>query len=140
MDTKNGKANVDFADGSRVNMTSTKEDVQDAIYIDADNDKDDMTITGAEQAGLAKDKNGNYILASDPGTENPEDPSDKPSDEDKKPADDKKPVVEDKKETEDKKAEESPKTSDNAAPLAALLAMAGSGAVAVGVLKKRKEV
>lgn len=140
VDTTYGKANVAFANDSQVNMTSTKEDVQDAIYIDADNNKDDMTITGAEQAGLAKDKNGNYILASDPGTENPEDPSDKPSDEDKKPADDKKPVVEDKKETEDKKAEESPKTSDNAAPLAALLAMAGSGAVAVGVLKKRKEV
>ena len=45
VDTKNGAAGVTFADGSSVKMTGSDQDV---IYIDEDNDADQMTIIGAE--------------------------------------------------------------------------------------------
>ena len=69
VDTKNGAAGVTFADGSSVKMTGSDQDV---IYIDEDNDADQMTIIGAENAGLAQDADGNYIIAGQDGGQDPE--------------------------------------------------------------------
>ena len=78
VDTKNGAAGVTFADGSAVNMSGSDQNV---IYIDKDNDTDLVTITGAEEAGLAQDADGNYIIEgqeedTDPSPEQPGDGED----------------------------------------------------------------
>ena len=163
VDTTNGPAGVTFADGSAVNMTGSDQNV---IYIDEDNDADLVTITGAEEAGLAQDADGNYVIGgqgedTDPSPEQPGDGEDEqkpeggntPEDGDQN-ADDT-PVKEDELsdngasgngEADDKKnAEENmkkaPQTGDNSTGLyIALAALLGSGTAAGSVLKKRREL
>ena len=134
VDTTIGNASVTFADGSKVTMPGSD---KDAIYIDPEDPKDAMTITGAENAGLVADADGNYILAPTETTDpKPGDgDEEKPGDE-TKPADDKK--TDDNKDTRKTKA---PQTGDNSNGLyAAAAALIGSGVAAGVVLKKRNEV
>lgn len=134
VDTTIGNASVTFADGSKVTMPGSD---KDAIYIDPEDDAAKMEITGAENAGLVADADGNYILAPTETTDpKPGDgDEEKPGDE-TKPADDKK--TDDNKDTRKTKA---PQTGDNSNGLyAAAAALIGSGVAAGVVLKKRNEV
>ncbi len=134
VDTTIGNASVTFADGSKVAMPGSD---KDAIYIDPTDDAAKMEITGAENAGLVADADGNYILAPTETTDpKPGDgDEEKPGDE-TKPADDKK--TDDNKDTRKTKA---PQTGDNSNGLyAAAAALIGSGVAAGVVLKKRNEV
>lgn len=127
IDTSYGNAGVTFADGSHVSVSSTKEDVQDAIYVDEDDKANGNTATveGAEAAGLVQDADGNFVVKEET----------KPA-EDNKPANDNK--NDDKK--DDKKDGASPKTGDSSALLIALMALAASGAAATVVVRKRNEM
>lgn len=127
IDTSYGNAGVTFADGSHVSVSSTKEDVQDAIYVDEEdkNNVHKVTVEGAEAAGLVQDADGNFVVKEET----------KPA-EDNKPANDNK--NDDKK--DDKKDGASPKTGDSSALLIALLALAASGAAATVVIRKRNEI
>ena len=161
VDTKNGAAGVTFADGSAVNMSGSDQNV---IYIDKDNDTDLVTITGAEEAGLAQDADGNYIIEgqeedTDPSPEQPEDgedgkkpegdPADGSQNDDDTPAkgdelsDGGSSVsgqADDKKNAE-KNMKKAPQTGDNSTGLyIALAALLGSGTAAGSVLKKRREL
>ena len=161
VDTTNGPAGVTFADGSAVNMTGSDQNV---IYIDEDNDADLVTITGAEEAGLAQDADGNYIIEgqeedTDPSPEQPEDgedgkkpeggPADGSQNDDDTPAkgdelsDGGSSVsgqADDKKNAE-KNMKKAPQTGDNSTGLyIALAALLGSGTAAGSVLKKRREL
>ena len=156
VDTTNGAAGVTFADGSSVKMAGSDQDV---IYIDEDNDAGQMTIVGAEEAGLAQDADGNYVIAGqDPAPGQPgdgddgTDPDDGDTPSDGTPADDTddKPVKDDGtsdgktpdhngtpdgKEDAMKKA---PQTGDNSTGLyLALAALLGSGTAAGAALRKR---
>lgn len=127
IDTSYGNAGVTFEDGSHVSVSSTKEDVQDAIYVDEDDKANGNTATvkGAEAAGLVQDADGNFVVKEET----------KPG-EDNKPANDNK--NDDKK--DDKKDGASPKTGDSSALLIALMALAASGAAATVVIRKRNEI
>ena len=157
VDTKNGAAGVTFADGSSVKMTGSDQDV---IYIDEDNDADQMTIIGAENAGLAQDADGNYIIAGQDGGQDPE--PEQPGDEedgqnqddgDSQDTDttvngdetaDGETTDNDDKSNDTAAAEnnmrKAPQTGDNSTGFyLALTALLGSGAAAGTVLKKRRE-
>ena len=161
VDTKNGAAGVTFADGSAVNMSGSDQNV---IYIDKDNDTDLVTITGAEEAGLAQDADGNYIIEgqeedTDPSPEQPGDGEDEQKPEggsaDGSQNDDDTPAkgdelsdggssvsgqADDKKNAE-KNMKKAPQTGDNSTGLyIALAALLGSGTAAGSVLKKRREL
>ncbi len=127
IDTSYGDAGVTFADGSHVSVSSTKEDVQDAIYVDEDDKTNGKTATveGAEAAGLVQDADGNYVVK-----------------EETKPAEDNKPANDNKNDEkkDDKKDGASPKTGDSSALLIALMALAASGAAATVVVRKRNEM
>ena len=76
VDTTNGDAGVVFEDGSQVSLTGNG---QNAIYVDEEdrNNGNTVTITGAEEAGLVPDEEGNYVASdsvTDPDPEQPEDP------------------------------------------------------------------
>ena len=163
VDTTNGDAGVIFEDGSRVNMTG---DGQNVIYVDEEdkNNGNAVTVTGAEEAGLVQDVDGNYITAdAETDPEQPEDPDkdedpsedDGASEEENRPGDEKPAGTgndtggEDSSEDsagKDKNLESSsegnragaPKTGDSAGtPYAALAALIGSGAAA-GIVRKKK--
>lgn len=127
IDTSYGNAGVTFEDGSHVSVSSTKEDVQDAIYVDEEdkNNVHKVTVDGAEAAGLVQDADGDFVVKEET----------KPA-EDNKPANDNK--NDDKK--DDKKDGASPKTGDSSALLIALMALAASGAAATVVIRKRNEI
>lgn len=63
VDTTYGLANVIFENGSKVSVTGGQDKA--VIYIDSDNDASQMTITGAEAAGLEKAADGSYVLATE---------------------------------------------------------------------------
>lgn len=63
VDTTYGPANVIFENGSKVSVTGGQDKA--VIYIDSDNDASQMTITGAEAAGLEKAADGSYVLATE---------------------------------------------------------------------------
>ena len=74
VDTTHGDAGVIFEDGSQVNAAG---EGQNVIYVDEEdrNNGNTVTITGAEEAGLAQDADGNYITAdAEEDPEQPEDP------------------------------------------------------------------
>lgn len=130
VDTTIGNASVTFADGSKVTMPGSD---KDAIYIDPEDDAAKMEITGAESAGLAKDADGNYIIAPTETT----DPKPGDGEDTEKPADETKPADNNK----DAKNTKAPQTGDNSNGLyAAAAALIGSGVAAGVVLKKRNEV
>lgn len=153
VDTTNGDAGVVFEDGSQVSLTGNG---QNAIYVDEEdrNNGNTVTITGAEEAGLVPDEEGNYVASdsvTDPDPEQPEDPEgdSSPEENDGSADDENQPENENPAEdgfTEDKKQENSadekltkaPKTGDTAGlPYAALAALTGSAAAAGIVLKKK---
>ena len=118
------------------------------------NNGNTVTITGAEEAGLVPDEEGNYVASdsvTDPDPEQPEDPEgdSSPEENDGSADDENQPENENPAEddfTEDKKQENSadekltkaPKTGDTAGlPYAALAALTGSAAAAGIVLKKK---
>ena len=131
------------------------------------NNGNTVTITGAEEAGLAQDADGNYITAdAEEDPEQPEDPDkgDGPSedggasDEDSRPenenpagggndadgedsSDDSAGNDKDQENGGEGRAAGAPKTGDDAGtPYAALAALIGSGAAAGLVLKKKKRL
>ena len=166
VDTTNGDAGVIFEDGSQVNAAG---EGQNVIYVDEEdrNNGNTVTITGAEEAGLAQDADGNYITAdAEEDPEQPEDPDkgDGPSedggasDEDSRPenenpagggnnadgedsSDDSAGNDKDQENGGEGRAAGAPKTGDDAGtPYAALAALIGSGAAAGLVLKKKKRL
>lgn len=146
LETANGSAGVAFENGSSVNLTGNGQSV---IHVD-EADKNAVTVTGAEDAGLVQDADGNYIPAgsqekpgqpggsgegSDPsdgedpsGGQNPSGSGEKDPESGAEPADE-----------ETGENEKAPQTGDDTgAPYAALAALLGSGAAAGAVLKARK--
>lgn len=127
IDTSYGNAGVTFEDGSHVSVSSTKEDVQDAIYVDEEdkNNVHKVTVDGAEAAGLVQDADGDFVVK-----------------EETKPGEDNKPANDNKNDNkkDDKKDGASPKTGDSSALLIALMALAASGAAATVVIRKRDEI
>ena len=110
----------------------------DAIYIE-NADANPVEINGAENAGLVQDEDGNFVTEDkaetpDPTPETPGDPEQKPSGNDggQKPDDMNGQASGGKEETA------SPKTGDSSALLLALGALAGSGAAAGAVLRKKR--
>lgn len=70
VDPKETDASLTFEAGSQVTMTGKDEDV---VRLDGDSSK--ITITNAADAGLAKDEDGNYILAQNPEVTPPTPPT-----------------------------------------------------------------
>lgn len=70
VDPKETKASLTFGAGSQVTMTGKDEDV---VRLDGESTR--ITIANAEDAGLAKDEDGNYILAQDPEVQPPTPPT-----------------------------------------------------------------
>lgn len=160
VDPTNGAAGVTFTDGSKVTAAGSDQNV---IYIDDGDDADQVTITGAEEAGLEQDAEGNYIVAgqdTDPEPEQPageEDAGDsdeeKPSAEDNSPENEEKPENNgtgtdgtaggDKEEsgrTDAENIRKAPQTGDSSTGLyIALTALLGSGTMAGTVLKRRRK-
>lgn len=158
VDTTNGNAGVVFADGSVAEVTGGG---KDAIYVDEEdkNNGNTVTITGAEDAGLVQDADGNYIpadTAEDPDngeeTPNPGDAGDAGEDEntgggtpagESKPADSGKEPTDgedygERKETEND-GRTAPRTGDTGAFSAALTALFGSGTAAGMLIRRRKK-
>ena len=138
VDGINGEAEVNFAEGSKVTVQDTSGKELDAIYIE-NADVNQVEINGAENAGLVQDEDGNFVTEDkaetpDPTPETPGDPEQKPSGNDggQKPDDMNGQASGGKEETA------SPKTGDSSALLLALGALAGSGAAAGAVLRKKR--
>ena len=134
----NGEAEVNFAEGSKVTVQDTSGKELDAIYIE-NADANPVEINGAENAGLVQDEDGNFVTedkaeTTDPTPETPGDPEQKPSGNDggQKPDDMNGQASGGKEETA------SPKTGDSSVLLLALGALAGSGAAAGAVLRKKR--
>lgn len=70
VDPKEANASLTFEAGSQVTMTGKDEDV---VRLDGDSTK--IAIANAEDAGLAKDEDGNYILAQNPEVQPPTPPT-----------------------------------------------------------------
>lgn len=70
VDPKEANASLTFEAGSQVTMTGKDEDV---VRLDGDSTR--ITIANAEDAGLAKDEDGNYILAQNPEVQPPTPPT-----------------------------------------------------------------
>ena len=136
VDGINGESKVNFAEGSKVTVEDESGKELDVIYIEND-DANQVEISGAENAGLVQDENGNYgvkdtVTEPEP-TPEPEEPKEDASDE--KP--------ENSNSQNDKVKEESqksPKTGDSSSFLLALSALAGSGAAGTLAVRKRKEL
>ena len=138
VDGINGEAEVNFAEGSKVTVQDTSGKELDAIYIE-NADVNQVEINGAENAGLVQDEDGNFVTEDkaetpDPTPETPGDPEQKPSGNDggQKPDDMNGQASGGKEETA------SPKTGDSSALLLALGALAGSGAAAGAVVRKKR--
>lgn len=149
VDTTNGNAGVVFENGSVVNMTG---DGHDAVYVDEDdkNNGNTVTITGAEQAGLVQDADGNYVAAGTAETPKPEQPggeedgggADGGTDGDGSSLENSGSGAEGAAEKESEKENTAaPQTGDtDGVPYVLLAALAGSGAAAGAVLKKKKGI
>lgn len=153
VDGKNGEAGVNFAEGSKVTVQDTSGKDLDAIYIE-NGDANQVQISGAENAGLVQDENGNYVTddtPEEPG-ETPEDPGDQngPGDTDEGQKDpeqkpsgndgDQNPSDNNAQADAEKEGVKSPKTGDSSALLLALSALAASGTAATVVLRKKKDL
>ena len=153
VDGKNGEAGVNFAEGSKVTVQDTSGKDLDAIYIENGN-VNQVQISGAENAGLVQDENGNYVTddtPEEPG-ETPEDPGDQngsgdtdegQKDPEQKPSGndgDQNPSDNNAQADAEKEGVKSPKTGDSSALLLALSALAASGTAATVVLRKKKDL
>ncbi len=71
VDGKNGASEVNFVDGSKVTVQDNSGKGLDAIYVENAN-VNEVTIKGAEAAGLVRDADGNYIVKTEtkPGEDN----------------------------------------------------------------------
>lgn len=136
VDGINGESKVNFTEGSEVTVEDESGKELDAIYIE-NGDANKVEISGAENAGLVQDENGNYEVKDTvtepeptPGPEEPE-----------KDASDEKPENSNSQNDEVKEeSQKSPKTGDGSALLLALSALAGSGAAGTLAVRKRKEL
>lgn len=153
VDGKNGEAGVNFAEESKVTVQDTSGKDLDAIYIE-NGDANQVQISGAENAGLVQDENGNYVTddtPEEPG-ETPEDPGDQngsgdtdegQKDPEQKPSGndgDQNPSDNNAQADAEKEGVKSPKTGDSSALLLALSALAASGTAATVVLRKKKDL
>ncbi len=59
VDPKNGSASLSFEEGSSVKMTGQK---GNQTVVQLDGDSENITVSGAEQAGLLSDGNGKFII------------------------------------------------------------------------------
>lgn len=136
VDGINGESKVNFTEGSEVTVEDESGKELDAIYIE-NGDANKVEISGAENAGLVQDENGNYgvkdtVTEPEP-TPEPEEPE--------KDASDEKPENSNSQNDEVKEeSKKSPKTGDGSALLLALSALAGSGAAGTLAVRKRKEL
>lgn len=136
VDGINGESKVNFAEGSEVTVEDESGKELDAIYIE-NGDANKVEISGAENAGLVQNENGNYgvkdtVTEPEP-TPEPEDPE--------KDASDEKPENSNSQNDEVKEeSQKSPKTGDGSALLLALSALAGTGAAGTLAVRKRKEL
>lgn len=123
IDEDDADSNVEFASGSQVTLTGSTD--KNVIYVDNDNGIGE-TVTGAENAGLTQDADGNFVIAKEDPTQpiDPTQPGDKPAqDGDKTPATD-----------ADKEKADYPKTGDESASyglLIALMLCSGAGIYAL---------
>ena len=136
VDGINGESNVNFAEGSKVTVQDTAGKDLEAIYIENE-DVNQVEISGAEDAGLVQDENGNYVVKDtvtepEPAPEPEEPEADTPVE---KPQDSNSQNNEVREESQ-----KSPKTGDSSALLLALSALAGSGTAGMLVIRKRKEL
>lgn len=136
VDGINGESKVNFAEGSKVTVQDTAGKDLDAIYIENE-DANQVEISGAEDAGLVQDENGNYVVKDtvtepEPAPEPEEPEADTPVE---KPQDSNSQNNEVREESQ-----KSPKTGDSSALLLALSALAGSGTAGTLVIRKRKEL
>lgn len=136
VDGINGESKVNFAEGSKVTVQDTAGKDLDAIYIENE-DANQVEISGAEDAGLVQDENGNYVVKDtvtepEPAPEPEEPEADTPME---KPQDSNSQNNEVREESQ-----KSPKTGDSSALLLALSALAGSGTAGTLVIRKRKEL
>lgn len=120
VDGRNGASAVNFAAGSKVTLQDNSGKGLEALYIENAN-LNPVTIQGAENAGLVKDVDGNYIVK-----------------EVTVPAGDSTPV--NSNNNNNNKSDASPKTGDSSALLIALTALAASGVAATVVVRKRNEM
>lgn len=136
VDGINGESKVNFVEGSEVTVEDESGKELDAIYIE-NGDVNQVEISGAENAGLVRDENGNYgvkdtVTEPEPAPEPEEATEDTPQEK-----------SEENNSQNDKikeEAQKSPKTGDSNALLLALSALAGSGAAGTLVIRKRNEM
>lgn len=140
VDGINGESNVNFAEGSAVAVKDESGKEFDAIYIEND-DVNRVEISGAENAGLVQDENGNYVVKETVTEPEPApEPAPEPEvSEENTPAEDSGADNSQNKEGKEE-ATKNPKTGDSSALLLALSALAGSGAAGTLVIRKRKEM
>ena len=136
VDGINGESKVNFAEGSQVTVEDESGKELDAIYIE-NNDANQVEISGAENAGLVQDENGNYVVKDtvtepDP-TPEPEEPEEDTPVENPEGSNTQNDEVKE-------ESQKSPKTGDSSALLLALSALAGSGAAGTFAIRKRKEL
>ena len=136
VDGINGESKVNFAEGSKVTVEDESGKELDAIYIE-NNDANQVEISGAENAGLVQDENGNYVVKDtvtepDP-TPEPEEPEEDTPVENPEGSNTQNDEVKE-------ESQKSPKTGDSSALLLALSALAGSGAAKTFENRKRKEL
>lgn len=136
VDGINGESKVNFAEGSKVTVEDESGKELDAIYIE-NNDANQVEISGAENAGLVQDENGNYVVKDtvtepDP-TPEPEEPEEDTPVENPEGSNTQNDEVKE-------ESQKSPKTGDSSALLLALSALAGSGAAGTFAIRKRKEL
>ena len=124
VDGKNGASAVNFAAGSKATLQDNSGNSLPVLYVENAN-VNAVSVSGAEDAGLVQDANGNYVVKAET-----------------KPAEDNKPANNNKNDEkkEDKKDGASPKTGDSSALMIALIALAASGAAATVVVRKRNEM
>lgn len=160
VDGINGETSVNFAEGSKVTVQDTAGKELDAIYIE-NADTNQVEINGAENAGLVRDEDGNYVTedAAEVPDETPEEPdetpeepgdqngSDNTEEEQKDPEQNpsgndggQKPSDNSTQASAEKDGVKSPKTGDSSALLIALTVLAGSGAAATVALRRKKDL
>lgn len=150
LETASGSAGISFEDGSSVNLTGNG---QEAIIVEDKNTGNTATVTGAEDAGLVQNADGNYVTGdteADPDEEQPDESEDEDgladdehtSDEDNSDSgQEKDPSGTEKTDSETAgNNAKAPKTGDmGVSPYIALTALFGSGSAAGVVLKRRKK-
>lgn len=149
VDGINGEAAVNFADGSKMTVQDTAGKDLEAIVIE-NADASQVEINGADNAGLVQDENGNYVV--DDGTMTPDPEPENPGDQNgsdqtqgdqnqndpaQKPSDNTPAGSEEARDSGEGETVKSPKTGDSSALLAALTALAGSGAAAAVTFRRR---